>query len=56
MRLRTLWRNLVHRERVDRDLEDELRAYVIVGSGVVAASVPARRALRTDPVVALKSE
>ena len=25
-RLRSLWRNLVHRERVERDLDDELRA------------------------------
>jgi predicted permease len=28
MRLRTLWRNLVHRDRVDRDLDDEMRAYL----------------------------
>jgi ABC-type antimicrobial peptide transport system permease subunit len=33
-----------------------LIAAVIAGAGVVAAAVPAHRALRTDPVTALRSE
>ena len=33
-----------------------LIATVIAGAGVVAAAVPAHRALRTDPVTALRSE
>src|SRR5687767_204660 len=37
-RLRSLWRNLVHRERVERDLDDEMRATfeLAVEEGIVA--------------------
>ena len=29
-RLRSLWRNLVHRQRSEQDLDDEVRAYAAI--------------------------
>jgi predicted permease len=59
-RLRSLWRNLVHRDRVERDLDDELRAVfdVVVAERIAAGMRPdeARRAatLQLGRVDALK--
>ena len=43
-RLTSLWRNLVHRQRVDRELDDELRP-----RSTWSGRVPAGRAFRRTP-------
>src|SRR5262245_24413478 len=43
-RLRALWRNLVHRGRVDRDLEEELTSLGIAHPDLIAANVREARA------------
>ena len=48
-RLRSLWRNLVHRDRIECHLDEELRA-------AADLLVQARRASRIDPMVALLQE
>ena len=61
-RLRSLWRNLVHRERVERDLDDELGAMfggatlLFAAIGLAACYVPIRRATHISPVEALRYE
>jgi putative ABC transport system permease protein len=46
-RLATLWRNLVHRDRVDRDLDDELRAaFELIEDEGIRAGLPPERARR----------
>jgi hypothetical protein len=45
--IRSLWRNLVHRERVDRDLNDEvLAAFDLLVDENVRAGMPLEAARR----------
>ncbi len=46
-RLRALWKNLFHRNQLDSDLDDELRAYVeLVASEKMRSGMPAEEAYR----------
>ena len=55
-RLRALWNNVFHRKQLDRDLDEELQAYVELVSAEKVRTGLDPDASSVDPTTALRNE